>query len=83
MTGSARGWKWTRLTSAGWRGVRGRQTETKALVDVACGEDGKGIGRIRLRRIRDASAASLQAFVEEAIQPGRVVHTDGWKAMPV
>jgi hypothetical protein len=27
-------------------GVRGRQTETKALVAVACEEDGKGIGRI-------------------------------------
>jgi transposase-like protein len=60
-------------------GVRGRQTETKALVAGACEEDGKGIGRIRLRRIRDASAASVQAFVEEAIQPGSVVHTDGWE----
>jgi transposase-like protein len=60
-------------------GVRGRKTETKALVAVACEEDGKGIGRIRLRQIRDASAASLQAFVAEAIQPGSVVHTDGWE----
>lgn len=60
-------------------GVRGRQTETKALVAVACEEDGKGIGRIRLRRIRDASAASVRPFVEEAIQLGSVVHTDGWE----
>jgi transposase-like protein len=60
-------------------GVRGRQMETKALVAVACEEDDKGIGRIRLRRIRDASAASLLVFVEEAIQPGSVVHTDGWE----
>ena len=60
-------------------GVRGRQTETKALVAVACEEDEKGIGRIRLRRIKDASAASLLVFVEEAIQPGSVVHTDGWE----
>ena len=60
-------------------GVRGRRTETKALVGVACEEDGKGTGRIRLRQIRDASAASLQAFVAEAIQPGSVVHTDGWE----
>ena len=43
-------------------------------------EDGKAIGRIRLRRIRDASAPSLQAtFIREAIQPGSVVHTDGWE----
>ena len=25
------------------------------------------------------SAASLEAFVEEAIQPGSLVHTDGWE----
>ena len=37
------------------------------------------MGRIRLRRIVDASAASLEAFVEEAIQPGSLVHTDGWE----
>ena len=33
----------------------------------------------RLRQAHDASAASLHAFVEEAIQPGSVVHTDGWE----
>ena len=60
-------------------GVSGRQTETKALIAVACEEDGPGIGRIRLRRIRDASAASLHAFIEEAIKPGSAVHTDGWE----
>ena len=60
-------------------GVRGRQTETIASVAVACEEDGKGIGRIRRRRITDASAASVQAFVEEAVQPGSVVPTDGWE----
>jgi hypothetical protein len=59
-------------------GVRGREVETKALVAVACEEDGAGIGRIRLRRIEDASAASLHAFIEEAIEPGSLVHTDGW-----
>src|SRR5437867_7835589 len=60
-------------------GVSGRQTETKALVAVACEQDGPGTGRIRLRQIADASAASLQAFVEESIEPGSVVHTDGWE----
>ncbi len=60
-------------------GVRGRQTETKALVAVACEEKGKGIGRIRLRRIADASAASLHAFMAEAVEPGSLVHTDGWE----
>lgn len=60
-------------------GVRGRQTETKALVAVACEEKGKGIGRIRLRRIDDASAGSLHAFIAEAVEPGSQVHTDGWE----
>ncbi len=60
-------------------GVSGRQTETKALIAVACEEDGPGMGRIRLRRIRDASAASLHAFLEEAVKPGSTVHTDGWE----
>jgi len=59
-------------------GSQGRKTETKALVAVACEQDGPGIGRIRLRRIDNASAATLQAFIEEAIEPGGFVHTDGW-----
>jgi transposase-like protein/ribosomal protein L37AE/L43A len=59
-------------------GVRGRETQTKALVVVAAQEDGRGIGRIRMRRMADASAQSLMPFVEESIQPGSVVHTDGW-----
>ncbi len=59
-------------------GVRGRQTSTKALVAVAAQEDGKGIGRIRMRRVKDASAASLHPFVVDCIEPGSVVHTDGW-----
>ena len=59
-------------------GVRGRETQSKALVVVAAQEDGRGIGRIRMRRIADASAESLMPFVEESIQPGSVVHTDGW-----
>src|SRR6516225_4139136 len=60
-------------------GVHGRQTDTKALVIIACEERGRGVGRIRLRHIPDASAASIQAFIQEAIEPGSVVHTDGWE----
>lgn len=61
-------------------GVRGRQTEKKALIAVAAEEDGEGIGRIRMRRIPDASADSLEAFVEEAVAPGSLLHTDGFLA---
>jgi transposase-like protein len=60
-------------------GVRGRQTGKKALIAVAVEQVGRrGFGRIRMRRVPDASADSLQAFVEESIEPGTTVHTDGW-----
>jgi len=59
-------------------GLRGRRVERKALIVVAAQEDGRGIGRIRLRQIADASAASLIPFIENAVEPGSVVHTDGW-----
>ena len=60
-------------------GVHGRQTEDKAIVVVAAEEDGRGIGRIRLRRVPDVSGDSLHALIEESVIPGSVVHTDGWK----
>jgi transposase-like protein len=59
-------------------GARGRQTERKSLLVIAAQEDGPGIGRIRMSRIPEASAASLRAFIQEAIEPGSTVHTDGW-----
>ena len=76
-----RGWVEVDETYVGGleQGVRGRQTETKALVAVACEQDGPGIGRIRLQRIANASGACLHAFIEQAIEPGSVLHTDGWE----
>ena len=59
-------------------GVHGRQRQTKARIAVAAEEDGTGIGRIRMRCIPDASADSLMPFVEDYVEPGSVVHTDGW-----
>ncbi len=59
-------------------GVHGRQRETKAMIAVAVEEDGRGIGRIRMRRIPDASAESLTPFMEDWVEPGGVVRTDGW-----
>lgn len=56
-----------------------RQILKKSLVAIAAQEDGRGIGRIRMARIADASAASLQQFIRGAIEPGSVVHTDGWE----
>jgi transposase-like protein len=58
--------------------VHGRSTAKKALIAVAAEEVGRGIGRIRMRRIPDGSSDSLLAFVQEAITPGAEIHTDGW-----
>ena len=49
------------------------------MIVVAAQADGKGIGRIRMRVIRHPSAASLHPFVEDCIEPGSTVHTDGWQ----
>lgn len=37
----------------------------------------KGFGRIRLRRIADASKDSIEPFICDSIKPGAVVQTDG------
>jgi transposase-like protein len=59
--------------------VRGRQTFKKDLIVVAAQEDGNGIGRIRMLRIPDASAESLHPFINQAIEPGSVIISDGWE----
>jgi transposase-like protein len=60
-------------------GKRGRGAAGKALVLVAAERDGGGTGRIRLRRVPDASANSLCGALQEAVEPGAVVYTDGWE----
>jgi len=59
-------------------GLPGRLNLDKALIVVAAQEDGPGIGRIRMRQIVDASAQSLVPFVQDSVEPGSVIHTDGW-----
>jgi len=59
-------------------GKRGRGAAGKALVVIAAQKDGRRIGRIRLRRVPDASGDSLEEAVQQAVEPGSVVRTDGW-----
>jgi len=61
-------------------GVVGRLTEEKDMIIVAAEEGSKGIGRIRLRRIPDTTRMSLHGFIEQAIEPGSTVRTDGLNA---
>ena len=58
--------------------THGREIGKKALIVVAAQADGKRIGRIRMRKIPDASDASLLPFVRDFVEPGSHVHTDGW-----
>ena len=60
-------------------GPGGRGSKGKALVVIAAQEDGKGIGRIRMARIPDASAQSLRGFIRQAIEAKACLHTDGWQ----
>jgi transposase-like protein/ribosomal protein L37AE/L43A len=62
------------------QGVIGRLTRDKALIVVAAEEDGRGIGRIRVRCIPDLTQASLHGFIAQAIEPGSTVRTDGLHA---
>ena len=59
-------------------GKRGRGAAGKTLVSVIAQIDGPRIGRIRLRRIPNASAPSLERSVQAAVEPGSAVRTDGW-----
>jgi transposase-like protein len=59
-------------------GKRGRGAEGKSLVVIAAQEHGEATGRIRLKQVADASGDSLEAAVQETIEPGAIVKTDGW-----
>ncbi len=57
---------------------RGRGAEGKALVFIAAKLDGKRIGRIRLARIDNASAPSLESAIKDTIELGATVQSDDW-----
>jgi transposase-like protein len=60
-------------------GKRGRGAAGKSLVLIAAQCKGARIGRIRLARIPDASGRSIEKALGEAVDPGTVLRTDGWK----
>jgi transposase-like protein len=61
------------------KGKLGREPGEKSLVAIAVELDKGRIGRIRLRRIPDASAQSLLGFLKESVEVGSEVHSDGWR----
>lgn len=65
-------------------GKRGRGAEGKAVVMVAVEDTGygsikrKGIGRIRLKHVKDASGDSILPFVQDNVKEHSEIRTDGW-----
>ena len=59
-------------------GKRGRGAAGKALVVIAAQLDETRVGRIRLKRVPDASGRSLEEAVKDTVTPGSIVCTDGW-----
>ena len=60
-------------------GRHGRRMIRKTMVAVAAEKDGRGIGRIRMRRVSDGSAQSLHPFIRDSIEPGSLLVTDDWQ----
>lgn len=60
-------------------GKRGRSAENKVLVAVAVEVNDKKIGRIRIGIIDSASSENLHNFIEETIEKGSTIVTDGWR----
>lgn len=59
-------------------GKRGRGASGKTLVVVMVEVNDNRIGRIRFKRIPDASAESLENAIKMNIEQGSIVQTDGW-----
>jgi hypothetical protein len=56
----------------------GRDRVGKRLVGVAVEVRGAGSGRLRLAALADASKRTLGPWVTANVEPGAIVHTDGW-----
>jgi len=59
-------------------GKRGRGTQNKVLTAVAVEINDNKVGRIRLSAIESASSESLHPFIEETIEKGSTIVSDGW-----
>lgn len=57
----------------------GRHKGDKAIVVIAVEDQAKGMGRARMARVEDFSAASLHPVIERHVARGSTVHTDGWE----
>lgn len=61
-------------------GKRGRGAEGKTLLLIAAEQAAKGIGRIRILPIVDATSNTLKNATLQMVEPGSTIRTDGWDA---
>ncbi|TRX29202.1 IS1595 family transposase [Flavobacterium sp. ZT3R18] len=59
-------------------GKTGRGSNEKVIVVVATECQGKQIGRVRFKCIESASGENLMRFIEDNIEYGSTIVTDGW-----
>ena len=62
----------------GARALGIQRTIHRAVVVIAVEMNEGRIGRIRLRHVPNRNAASLQSFIVDVVQSGRLIHADGW-----
>jgi len=66
------------------KGKAGRGSENKIKVIVAVEKRGTRLGRIRMKQIPCCDGGNLKSFVDDHIEVGSKVITDGWKGyLPV
>ena len=68
----------TYIGGPGIGGKRGRGAENKALAVIAVETNDKSVGRIRIGIVPDVSRESLHGFIQESVEAGSTVITDGW-----
>ena len=61
-------------------GNRGRGTDNKTIVAIAVEVIKNKCGRVRFGIIPDASAESLESFIEKTVEKGSTIITDGWRS---
>jgi len=57
----------------------GRGAEQKTLVAIAVEKDGRRLGRTRMGIVLDASSEQLCGFIENVVEPGSTIRSDGWQ----
>lgn len=67
------------IGAPGKGGKRGRGAENKVLVVIAVEINERKIGRTRMSVINSASSEDLHCFIEEVIEKGSTIVTDGWR----